>query len=297
MDQAQWTHIVAALGSITRSTKVAGRRPKYSDLLIAKLYIWSVAHERPAGWAADRQNLNRRLLRPKRLPSVSQLNRRVASDPFQLLLQKLHERSVLSADLSTLCVDGRALCVSPVSQDRDARSGHIAGGMGKGYKLHAVVSADQKIPIFTVIPLNRHEMPVARAMLDHSPSLITSGTRVLADGNYDAHVLHKDIARRGGWLITRPRGRAKHPVTRRQMGASRRRLIDLWDHAPKSMERVYLERLRIERVFGNLTSTPGLLGPLPAFVRGLPRVRRWVGTKICLYHARRAVKMTAKTMA
>jgi hypothetical protein len=297
MDQAQWAHIVAALRLITRSMKVAGQRPKYSDLLIAKLYIWSVAHERPVGWAAKRENLNRRYLRPKQLPSVSQLNRRVACDSFQLLLQKLHEQSVLSADLSTLCIDGRALCVSPVSQDRDARSGHIAGGMGKGYKLHAVVSADQKIPVFTVIPLNRHEMPIARRMLDCSPSLVTHGTRVLADGNYDAHVLHKDIARRGGWLITRPRGRARHPVTRRQMGSSRRQLIDLWDQAPQLMELVYRERLRIERVFGNLTSTPGLLGPLPAFVRGLPRVRRWVGTKICLYHARRAVKMKAKAAA
>ena len=52
------------------------------------------------------------------------------------------------------------------------------------------------------------------------------------------------------------------------------------------MRRVYRERTRIERVFGHLTCTPGLLGPLPAFVRGLPRVRRWVGAKICLYHAR-----------
>ena len=46
----------------------------------------------------------------------------------------------------------------------------------------------------------------------------------------------------------------------------------------------------IERVFGHLTCTPGLLGPLPAFVRGLARVRRWVGAKICLYHARESAR-------
>jgi hypothetical protein len=119
----------------------------------------------------------------------------------------------------------------------------------------------------------------------------------MADGNYDAHVLHKDIHARGGFLITRPRrgghrrrerGQPGHAVTRRQMGVARRRLIDLWEQHPRLMWRVYRERQRIERVFGHLSCTPELLGPLPGFVRGLTRVRRWVGTKICLYHSRLA---------
>ena len=45
-------------------------------------------------------------------------------------------------------------------------------------------------------------------------------------------------------------------------------------------------RDEVERAFGVLTSTAGGLGPLPAWVRTLGRVRRWVGAKIILYNAR-----------
>ena len=63
------------------------------------------------------------------------------------------------------------------------------------------------------------------------------------------------------------------------------------------MRQLYRQRDTIERVFGHLSCTPGLLGPLPSFIRGLARVRRWVGAKICLYHARLIAKMTpAKTI-
>lgn len=297
MDQAQWTTLITILRSVVRTLPRPARRLQYSDLLIAKLYFWAIACDRPVSWAADRTHLDRRLLRPRHLPSISQLNRRVAAERFQILLQRVHERLVRDAQLATLCIDGRALCVSVVSQDRDAHWGYAPGGKSKGYKLHAIISQDQKIPVFSVLPLHRHEMHVARQMLSCRASLVGAGSRVFADGNYDAHVLHKDVQRRGGWLITRPRGRAKHPVTRRQMGSNRRVLIDLWDRDPALMERVYRERLRAERVFGQLTAIPGLLGPLPAFVRSLARVRRWVGAKICIYHVRREAKPRTESEA
>jgi hypothetical protein len=46
----------------------------------------------------------------------------------------------------------------------------------------------------------------------------------------------------------------------------------------------------IERVFGVLSCTAGGLAGLPAWVRGLERVRRWVGVKIILYNARLKVR-------
>jgi hypothetical protein len=195
---------------------------------------------------------------------------------------------------ATIRLDGKALVVSPVSQDKDARVGHVPGGMGRGYKPHAAVAGDGKVADFALLPLNRHEMPVARELIGIG-HLLRPGTLVFADGNYDAHRLHKGVDARGGWLVCRPRrGGARrrvgggHPVTRRQMGPARRRLIDLWDQHPEAMEKVYRRRDQIERVFGNLTRIPGLLGPLPAFVPGLVRVRvrRWVTAKINLYHAR-----------
>ncbi len=196
--------------------------------------------------------------------------------------------------LDVLCIDGHALVVSPVSGDRDARSGYHGGAMAKGFKLHAVVSQDGKIPRICTLPLNCNEMPVARQML-LSDDLLAPGTRVLADANYDAHVLHKHVHARGGRLICQLRGRARHPVTLKQMGPARRRLLQLWDRHPAAMETIYRHRLRIERVFGNLVATPGLLGPLPSFVRGLTRVQRWVSAKISLYHVHCDVRRGKKT--
>lgn len=287
MDQQQWIVLRRVIRSATRSFKPLPRA-QYSDFLIVCLYFWAVLHDRPMTWAIQPVHYNR-LFRPRKVPSISQLNRRIAADRFQSILLKTHQRLAGDSRFKGLCIDGRALCVSPVSQDRDARWGHIPGGMGKGYKLHAIVSSDGNIPVFSVMPLNVHEMPVARQMLAHLPHG-PGDLLVMADGNYDAQVLHKDIARRGGFLITRPRGRARHPVTRRQMGRSRRLLIDLWERNPRLMSRVYRHRQGIERRLGNLTCIPGLLSHLPPFVRGLARARRWTGGKICLYHAHRLAK-------
>ncbi|MGC4032602.1 MAG: transposase [Tepidisphaeraceae bacterium] len=297
MDQAQWATLVAVLRAVARSLPRT-RRCVYSDFLIARLYFWAVLHDWPMTWATDLLHYNR-LFRPRKLPSLSQLNRRIAGERFRLLLSRVHERLGRPAEAAgVLCLDGKPLPVSPVSGDRDARCGHV----GRGYKLHAVVTATRTVPVFSVLPMNRHEMPVARLMLRQTP--ITPGTLVLADGNYDAHVLHKDVHARGGFLVTRPRtGGARqrqgrgHPVTRRQMGPARRHLIDLWDAAPQTMRRLYQKRVTIERLFGHLSCTPGLLGPLPGFVRGLTRVRRWVGAKICLYHARRQAKINLNMKA
>jgi hypothetical protein len=290
MEQSQWTVIRQSIRQVTRSFPRL-QRARYGDFLIACLYFWAVLHDRPMTWAVQRRHYNR-TFRPRKIPSLSQLNRRIASERFQQILQRVHERLAGDSRYKGLIFDGQALTVSPVSQDRDARSGHIPGGMGKGYKLHAVVASDGNIPVFSVLPLNMHEMPVARQMLAALPHDL-AGTLVMADGNYDAHVLHKQVARRGGFLITHPRGRARHPVTRRQMGHSRRLLIDLWDRCPQLMQRVYQHRKHIERRLGNLACTPGLLTSLPKFVRGLPRVRRFVGAKICLYHAHRLAKSLA----
>lgn len=288
MEQSQWITLCRAAHAAARKVPPT-RRCRYSDELIVQLYFWAVAHDRPMTWTADRSHYTR-WFRPRKLPSISQLNRRIADDRFQLLLQHVHRVLSRLHDAllaATYYIDGKPLNVSRVSGDRDAG----VCPLGRGYKLHAIVSADRRILVFAVLPINRHEMPVARVMLGHLPAL--SGSIVMADGNYDAHVLHKQIHAAGGWLITKPRrggkrkrGSRGHPVTRRQMGSARRRLIDLWESSPRLMHRVYRERTRIERVFGHLSCTPGLLGPLPGFVRGLPRVRRWVGAKICLYHAR-----------
>ena len=56
---------------------------------------------------------------------------------------------------------------------------------------------------------------------------------------------------------------------------------------------LYHLRREVERYFGQLTCFGGGLGPLPAWVRRLPRVQRWVTAKLIIYHARLQTRTNA----
>src|SRR5436190_12579815 len=114
----------------------------------------------------------------------------------------------------------------------------------------------------------------------------------MADSNYDAAPLHKLLAAAtGDRLLATPKGQHQvgpgghHPVALRQMGAERREALDVWRDHPDLAAFVHKQRNNIEGVFSVLTVALGL-SALPACVRRLARVRRWVGEKIILYHAR-----------
>jgi hypothetical protein len=292
MEQSQWSVVRDTIASVTRGFTTL-HRAKYSDFLIACFYFWGVLHDRPMTWAVNRVN-RRSCFRPRKTPSISQLNRRIASDRFQTILQHIHQRLAGDSHGKGLTIDGHALIVGASSQDRDARAGHAPGGMARGYKLHAITDSSGNIPVFSVLPLNVHELHPARAMIQHL-SYSLEGTLIMADSNYDSHQFHKQIDQRGGFLITKPRGAAKHPITLYQMGKARRLLLNLWEKCLTTMRQIYHYRKGIERCFGNLGTIAGLLGNLPKWLRGLARVRRYVGAKICLYHAHRLAKKSGKT--
>ena len=63
-------------------------------------------------------------------------------------------------------------------------------------------------------------------------------------------------------------------------------MLAVWQQIPQQAQWIYRMRVHVEGTFSNLTRYGGGLGPLPAFVRRLDRVRRWVGAKIILYHLR-----------
>ena len=78
---------------------------------------------------------------------------------------------------------------------------------------------------------------------------------------------------------------------RRRHAPARVRCRDLLENTVSEFGRdLHHERDMIERVFGTLTCTAGLLNGLPAWVRTYPRVHRWVQAKIALYHLRRLLK-------
>ena len=76
MDMVIWRALTAAVRSADQRVPRRGRRPRYSDALVTRMYLWSVWHDRPLCWACNRAHYNR-MFRPRQLPSVSQFSRRV----------------------------------------------------------------------------------------------------------------------------------------------------------------------------------------------------------------------------
>jgi hypothetical protein len=290
MDREIWTKVMDAVDRAIRTLKPPGRRPRYSHRLIAGMYLWSVWHDRCLSWACDPTHYGD-LFRPRALPSISRFTRRVRGAANRRILQLVHEDLAATGLASVVgYLDGKPLTVGAVSKDPDARSGHITGGYAKGYKLHAYVTEDRRIRVWSVTPLPVAEQRVALALCPHLPAAPPDAL-VMADSNYDSAPLHKSLGVAGRLLLTplKAQGRVKggrhHPVTLRQMGPERRAAIAVDKACPKTKRLALKQRNNVEGVFSVLACV-GLLGALPAFVRRLDRVRRWTGAKIILYHAR-----------
>lgn len=298
MDRDIWSIVMTEIRNAARQLRQRWhRRPDFPDWLIAAMEMWRAVHDRSLTWACDRSHYGP-LFRPRKrtsdgrcLPSVSQFSRRVKSEVIDAILQRVHDRlSGRGVEVPAVrYVDGKPLTVSPVSKDPDATCGHITGGFAKGYKLHAFVGENRRIQVWSVVSLNVAEQSVALAMvpaLDPSP-----GGLAMADSNYDSAPLHKALAAfTGERLLTPLKGQQRvkpgghHPVTLRQMGPQRREAVRVWSEHADLAEYVLKQRNNIEGVFSVMTVACGLA--LPPHVRRLERVRRWVGMKIILYHAR-----------
>ena len=283
MDTKIWKLICRAIRSADRSVSHLGRRPKYSDQQIVKMYIWSVAHDRPLCWACERSHYNT-MYRPKQLPSISQFCRRVKRKRIQQMLEAISSyfvRCQMPA-AGVAFFDGKPLVVSEYSKDPDAKVGYADGRMRRGYKLHGFVTKDGWIAGFQIHSLNVGEPNIARSMLD----VVTPGTLILAAGNYDGGLLYQAIADRKSILLTRLRSTKRSKKQLKRVCPARLAAITHWQDCTEVCEQTMKARDEVERIFGALTSFGGGLAPLPAWVRRLMRVRRWVTAKIIIYHAR-----------
>lgn len=287
MDDTTWTVLCIATRRAVRRLPPPCRRPVYSDLLVVRMWLWAVMHDRPLSWACRRQSYTARF-RPRRLPSVSRFSRRLRTRRFARLRVLLHETLTAhgaSAALSFL--DGKALPIGDWATDRDARDGAVrTGRFRRGYKLHGRVNDVGFIEEYSVRSLNEGEPKVARTLLRRVPS----GGAVVADANYDSRLLYGAVERRGAWFFTPIKGEAKAASTFARMPESRRQAIALWKERPHIAQRAMGARSTIERVFAHLCGFGGGLGPLPAWVRRIGRVRLWVEAKIAIYHARLIAK-------
>jgi hypothetical protein len=241
--------------------------------------VWAALHDRPMNWACQKENWKSTRLRLPRLPSPATLSRRADSVGVGLLWHAVQERlRAANPPASWLSfLDGKPLPVGGCSKDPDARYGRGAGKMDKGYKLHAVWSNGVLPEAWEVTPLNTAETVVARRLIPQLPS----GGYLLADGDYDVNALF-DLAWRHGYQLVTPAPKA--PPGRRRQSRQRLRSIDLMQEA--FGRGLYGQRIGIEEAFGQVSSFGGGLGPLPAWVRGLPRVRTWVWAKLLINAAR-----------
>jgi hypothetical protein len=209
---------------------------------------------------------------------------------MQAILQHVHNQ-LAGVDQPVIqgYIDGKPLLVSSVSKDPDARSGHIARGFAKGYKLHVYINHRRRIVLWSVTPLNVGEALVAVEFLPHLPAQALDALN-MADGNYDGATLYKGFDQAGSALLTPLRNQHQrtdgqhHAVTLRQMGPARRAAVAVWDNHPDLAQFMLKARNNVEGVFSVLTVALDL--HLPAHVRRLRRVRRWTGVQIILYHAR-----------
>jgi hypothetical protein len=252
---------------------------KYSTAEIVAVYFWAVVHDRPTSWAAEPAEWPSDI-RPEPLPPQSTLSRRLKNPDAVELMTAVEQQLVLLIGLGNRWIhilDAKPLAVSPISRDRDAAWGRGARGLQLGYKVHAVWNGGPLFTTWSLSPMNSSEKVVARRMME---SLIGGGY-LLADAQYDANYLYDNAEKAGFQLVAKKTPhRGRGGLGHRRNSPSRLRSIELL--TTQFGDELYRERTNIERQFGVLASTGGILGPLPAWVRRFHRVRHWVQAKFIL---------------
>lgn len=256
-------------------------RWKYSTSDILGAYFWGVVNDRPMYWCVDKANWPKKLC-PPHLPPQSTLSRRMRNSEAQELMTEIESTWLAIIGVCRFfirTIDGKSLAVSGVTKDKDAGYGRGAGGMQKGYKLHAVWAGGPLPVAWGLAPMNRSEKTMARHLIPSLPG----GGYLLADSEYDSNPLY-ELAHDAGYQLL-ARKRQKHRgVGHRPQSPYRLRSIELLKH--EFGKALYRFRRQIERDFGNLVSFGGGLTCLPAWVRRFPRVRNWVQAKLLVNAAR-----------
>jgi hypothetical protein len=213
------------------------------------------------------------------------MSRRLRTASVRALIDTLEERVLRAGRAAPLAcaVDAKPLPVGPHSHDRQARWGRGAGGRAKGYKLHLLLSLRGAVLGWRLTPMNGDEREMARRLLRDA----RCAGYCLGDGNFDANALHDEAWRHGAQLVAPRRHGPDKGLGHRRQAPGRLRCRDLMENTVSPFGRE-LHRLRaaIERKFGYLTSTGGLLTHLPAWVRHHARVRLWVQAKLILAEIR-----------
>jgi hypothetical protein len=288
MEHQLWKAIVDWL---KRFGKPRRGRETYSDVVIVKVYFWSVLHDRSVRWACDPANWPAHE-RPWRKPSQTRICRRLRSPSVMELLQRIEHEVLAPKSNSELfwTLDAKPLPIGGCSKDRQAGYGRAAGGKAKGYKIHVIHGSNGSLGAWRVAPMNVDERVMAARMLRTAP---VQGY-VVADSNYDSNCLHAICDWRGNLQLVSPRryGPGRGHGHRKQTAGRLRSKELLENPTPHFGHQLLADRSDIERHFGNLTSWGGGLTHLPPWVRTHRRVHRWVQAKLIINRLKRIITPT-----
>ncbi len=248
---------------------------------ILRVYLWAVLHDRPTYWACDRRNWAG-ARPPAVMPDQSTMSRRLRHPAtLAMMMNLLDELEPDACDTLVKCVDGKPLTVSRHSRDKTATFGRGAGGLDRGYKLHAVYGDTNKPAAFAIFPMNVDERDVALELIPKvAPGYL------LADGNYHATRLF-DASAQAGQVLIAPRrmangGKQPKGVGRGPQSPHRLAMIDRLASPTNPYARDLLATRRaVETRLAHLCNFGGGLTCLPPWVRGR-RVRPWVIAKIAV---------------
>jgi hypothetical protein len=224
------------------------------------------------------------------------MSRRLRTSPARCLIDQLEERVLREGRPAPTAsaIDGKPLPVGSYSHDRHATWGRGAGVWAKGYKLHLLLSLSGTVMAWKLTPMHTPEREMATRLLRQA----RCGGYILGDKQYDANHLYYEASAWGGQLVApRMRGPTR-TLGRRRQAPGRLRSKDLLESTTSSFgQHLHALRDAIERKFGHLTSTAGLLTHLPAWVRTYRRVRAWVQAKLILADLRSDAATLVRTGA
>jgi hypothetical protein len=296
MDLELWSGLSAAISAVDRRWPV-NRRDTHSTARIVRVHLWSCLHDRPACWACDKRNWTAQIC-PDLLPDQSTLSRRMGRDDFQAFLsavgQRLNGKAANAAAAGKLLhlriVDGKPLEIPHHSKDRNATFGRGAGRTSRGYKLHWLINAaNSAMPDgFVITSLDVCEKQMAARMIKR---LKPSCGYLLGDAHYDASWLY-DLSSHHGQQLICPRAKPQTGLGHHYQSEHRLRAINLLEAPGNGFgPQLYHQRGDIERANAHLVSFGGGLSiSLPAWVRRIWRVRRWVIGKLLINAARIRLK-------
>ena len=283
MELELWSEVSAAISAVAANW-ARHARDQHSTALIVRVYHWACLHDRPISWACKPGSWTA-ATRPEVLPDQSTMSRRTRRADFEPFLGRVGRRlNGRTKPALVKRVDGKALELPNHTTDRDATWSRGVSRTSIGYKIHAIVSGNPMPDAFAVTTLNACEKRMAARMIPR----VKGFGYLLGDAHYDASWLF-DLCRGHDHQLLCPRAKPGAGEGHHYVSPHRRRAIAMLE-VPRAVNpfghELYGRRTDVERDFSGMTCFGAGLGPLPAWVRRIWRVRHWVINKLLINAAR-----------